>query len=199
MSRPSMFPGRPGPSGAPYIAGIVVLAALTGGLLWWRSRGEAPPPAPPAPAAAVSSSEPSKLPDFAPPPPPPTESAATTVASAQAPEKSGKSGGRAPDGVCSGCGQGVTTGALNAAVQSRAGTAQGCYNRGLRQGGAEGKVTVSVSIGNDGSACGVSVVNDTLGNSAITSCIVGKFQGGGYPKPQQGCVVITVPIAFKMR
>ena len=171
-----------------------------GGVIWWRNRGDsAPLPSDPVPTVHAQPAKPASLPDFAPPPPPPAESSAAPVASALGNGKSGKGGGAAPGSACSACGQGVSTAALNAAVQSRAATAQGCYNRALRQGGAEGKVTMSVSIGNDGSVCGVSVVKDSLGSAVTTSCIAGKLQGGVYPKPTEGCVVLQVPIVFKMR
>jgi ethanolamine ammonia-lyase large subunit len=60
-------------------------------------------------------------------------------------------------------------------------------------------VTVAVSIGADGSVCGVNAVSDTLNNPAITSCVISKFRSGSFPKPQQGCVVVQVPISFKSR
>ena len=50
------------------------------------------------------------------------------------------------------------------AVSSTAGLARGCYQRALRTGGAEGRITVSVSVGADGSLCGARIASDSVGN-----------------------------------
>jgi len=108
--------------------------------------------------------------------------------------------GSAPTSTtCQACGSGVSNGALNSAIRGRAGTAQGCYQRALRDGGSEGTVTVAVSVGSDGSVCGASVVSDTVNNPSIASCVVGKFRGTNYPKPTEGCVTVQVPITFKVK
>ncbi|MCC6528443.1 MAG: AgmX/PglI C-terminal domain-containing protein [Polyangiaceae bacterium] len=82
-------------------------------------------------------------------------------------------------------------------MRSQAGLARGCYQKALRDDAAPtGTLTVAVSVGADGSVCGTSIVSDTVGSSAIASCVLGKFQGRTYPRPTSGCVVLQVPIAF---
>jgi hypothetical protein len=109
--------------------------------------------------------------------------------------KAGSSGG----GVCGGCGQGVPSGELKSAVASTAGMARGCYNRALQRGGAEGKMVVSVSVGAAGSGCGAAISSDTVGDPSISQCVVSKFRSRSYPRPQQGCVVVNVPINFQIK
>ena len=83
-------------------------------------------------------------------------------------------------------------------MQSVAGSAQGCYNRALRTSAASGTLTVSVTVGTGGASCGVSIVSDTVGNSEISSCVLGRFQGQSWPAPDEGCVTLNVPITFKI-
>ncbi|MEQ9322282.1 MAG: AgmX/PglI C-terminal domain-containing protein, partial [Polyangiaceae bacterium] len=114
------------------------------------------------------------------------------------------SGGKKPadrgsGGPCGACGTGVSSGALNRAVSSTAGLARGCYQRALRTGGAEGSLMVSVSVGPAGNLCGARITSDSVGNPAISQCVLAKFQSRSYPKPQSGCVVVNVPISFKMK
>ena len=47
--------------------------------------------------------------------------------------------------------------------------------------------------------CSASITNDTLHNPSVSQCVLGKFKARSYPKPQSGCVVVNVPIAFKMK
>jgi outer membrane biosynthesis protein TonB len=181
------------------VFGIVALAGIIAVLIVWK-RGEGAPPAQTVPAAPQSAApEPSNLPHFSPPPPPPVEEDAGTTADAGAPKTTRPSGDGALATPCTACGKGESSGELNARITGTAGLARGCYQRALRAGGAEGSITVSVSVGNDGSVCGASVVSDTLGSAEIRQCVLSKFRGQAYPKPKRGCVVINVPINFKMK
>jgi outer membrane biosynthesis protein TonB len=157
----------------------------------------------PTPVVTATATTTADLPVFAPPPPPEIEEDAGTDAG---PEDAGKprptsSGAPAAAGagVCSECGKGIPTSALTSAVSSTAGLARGCYQRALRTSGAEGAITVSVSVGANGSLCGARISSDSLHNPAISSCVLAKFQSRSYPKPEQGCVVVNVPISFKMK
>jgi hypothetical protein len=98
-----------------------------------------------------------------------------------------------------GCGKGISTPELESKVAARAGMARGCYNRALRQSEASGSLTVSVSIGADGSVCSSRIVKDTVRSPAISSCVLSKFSGVSFPRPKVGCVVINIPIAFKTK
>jgi hypothetical protein len=192
------IPGKSGGPG-PYIAGMVVLAALMAGLLYWKLRPEpaAPPAAPTAAPAETKPAEPPPL--FAPPPPPPVDEVedagvdAGKVASGQGPATTGKS-------PCSGkCGDGATSPALDSAVLGLARSAQGCYNRALRTSEVSGKLTVSVQVASNGAVCSASILNDTVGSGEIASCVLGRFRGKSLPPPQSGCVVVNVPINFTIK
>lgn len=193
------IPGKSGNSG-PYIAGMVVLAALMAGLIYWKLRPEPDaPPAAPTAAARTETKPADPPPLFAPPPPPPVDEVedagvdAGKVASGQGPATTGKS-------PCSGkCGDGASSPALDSAVLGLARSAQGCYNRALRTSEVSGKLTVSVQVASTGSVCSASILNDTVGSGEIASCVLGRFRGKSLPPPQSGCVVVNVPINFTIK
>ena len=60
----------------------------------------------------------------------------------------------------------------------------------------QGKVVVAVKIGAQGNACGASIASDTLGDGAVSSCVLQKFRSGSFPAPAGGCVDVQVPISF---
>ncbi len=205
---PSEAAGVPATSSSlPYLLGILLFGGGTVALLYTRCAEDEERTQPQASATATvePSGEPINvdLPEFA-PPPPPEEKDAGADAGAEKPADTGAvatpSGSSAPApgpaGACANCGSGTASPALVTAVRGTAGTAQGCYNRALRQGGAQGKINVAVSVGSNGSVCGASVTSDTVGNPALTSCVLSKFRGRSYPQPESGCVVINVPLNF---
>jgi outer membrane biosynthesis protein TonB len=184
-----------GSGSSTYAIGALVLGALIAGLLYWKCSASdetkpTPPPVtnkPPEPTAP--------MPEFAPPPPPEEDAGTEPDAGRKGPPVSSGSGG----GACGECGKGVSNAKLESAVASTAGLARGCYQRALRTGGAEGKLNVRLSIGPDGSVCGANVTNDTLGSPMVSQCVVGKLRSRSYPKPDQGCVVVNVPMNFEMK
>lgn len=199
MSESQPPPGVPKSGGSgPYIAGVVVLVALMGGLLWWRSQSNAPAPAPIVTTQPVVTQKPV---DYSPPPPPPPpvedepDAGADAAASAQSP-KGSSGGGISP---CSKCGDGQSSPALNTALRSTAQSAQGCYNRALRNSEVSGSMTVSVQVGQNGSVCGASIVSDSVHSGEISSCVLGRFRGRSFPAPQSGCVVVQIPISFAIK
>ena len=198
-------PPAPTSGGGTYAIGAVVFGLAAVGLLYMKcSSEENPPPPPPTPAvpATATATQTATLPEFAPPPPPEEEEDAGTEDAGPVAAGKPATGGTPPaggGGACAKCGQGVPSGALTGAVGSTAGLARGCYNRALRAGGGEGTINVSVSVGSDGSLCGARITSDTLHNPGVSSCVLGKFQSRTYPKPQSGCVVVNVPITFKMK
>jgi hypothetical protein len=191
-----------------YIAGIVILAALTAGLLYLRFRDTGPQTA--ASIAFVTAApSPSPLaPLHALPPPPPDDTASATArvssgkppASASAATSASAAPVDAPQkSVCAACGEGQGSSALTSAMQSTAEGARGCYKRALRSSQVSGSITVSVRVGSNGSVCGASITNDTVGSSEIASCVLGKFQGRTFPAPQSGCVVVNIPLKFEIQ
>lgn len=190
----------PEKSGAgPYIAGVVVLALLIGGLVYWRSGTG--PEVPPAPVANEAPAQPPpEVAHFAPPPPPEIEEepdAGADAAAATGPKVAGT--GTTGGGSCGNCGAGKSSGALNSALSAMAGSAKGCYDRALRNSAVSGKLTVSVQVGSNGSVCGASIASDTVGSPEIRSCVLGRFQGQSFPKPESGCVVVNIPINFEIK
>ncbi len=189
----SLIPGR-GSNPMPYIMGVVVLAGLSAALLLWpRKPSTAAPVVPAATATATPTVE--AISEDAPPPPPEEEESDEEE---KEPKRTTKSG-VGLKGACADCGKGIPSAGLRKAVASSSSLARGCYNRALRTGGAQGSLTVSVRIGSHGGVCGASISGDSLGNPAISQCVLAKFRGRSYPKPEKGCVVVNVPLAFKMK
>jgi outer membrane biosynthesis protein TonB len=191
-----------------YLIGLLVIAgAIVAIVLATRGGDKA------APTATVAQTEeppaPKRINAPAPPAPPedideePTASAepsASPSASSSAGRRTGSGGLAAAgdSGACAKCGKGKSSSALESKVRSVAGSAQGCYNRALRTSAASGTLVVAVSVGAGGASCGASIVSDSVGNSEISSCVLGRFQGQSWPAPEEGCVTVSVPINFKI-
>ncbi len=195
-----MIPGRAAGAG-PYAFGAFALAVSIGILLYLKcSVPDTEPPREPLGPPSATATPTAQLPVNSPPPPPPEEEDAGTDAGE---EDAGQkvSGKRPPKGagVCAQCGKGLPSAALESAVRSTAGLARGCYQRALRTGGVEGSIMVSVSVGADGSLCNSSIGSDTLNSPMVSQCVLAKFRSRSYPRPELGCVVVRVPINFKMK
>lgn len=190
--RPSQIPGKSG-GATPYILGVVVLGALMGGLIFWKRGGDPPPPPPISPQGTA---EPVNLNPPPPPPPKEEEDAGAPAASATA---GPKGPGPAGPGACGKCGEGQGSPALSAAVTQTAQSAQGCYQRALRTSEVSGSMTVSVQIGSNGSVCSASIANDSIHSTDVSACVLGKFRGRSFPSPTSGCVVVNIPISFKIK
>ncbi len=181
-----------------YILGAVLLAAGIGGILLLTGNDPKPPPTPPPPPTIQADNTP-PAPAPPPPPPPPTASATASATAEASASPSGPKGPPGP-GACSNCGQGTSNSALNSALQGAAGSARGCYNRALQKNaGAAGKLTVNVQVGPSGAVCGASISNDTVGSPDVTNCVLGRFQGKTFPKPDQGCVSVQIPMSFEVK
>ncbi|MBL9024995.1 MAG: energy transducer TonB [Myxococcales bacterium] len=181
-----------------YIIGALLLAAGIGGIFFLTKDDQKPAPAPPPPPTQVDQTPPPPAPP--PPPPPPVTASASASASAEASADPKGPKGPAGPGACSNCGQGVSNGALNSALQGAAGSARGCYNRALQKNaGAAGKLTVSVQVGPSGQVCGASITNDTVGSPEVSNCVLGRFQGKSFPKPDSGCVTVQIPMSFEVK
>ena len=100
-------------------------------------------------------------------------------------------------GGCTASCTGTITDAIKQAVAARAGTAKQCYKTALEGNeGLSGDMSVMVRVGPDGSACAVSITNDTTGSNRLQQCVRGKMIAA-YPQPKGGCVDVRVPISFK--
>lgn len=196
MSSASELPEKKSGSGV-YIIGALLLAAGIGAIVLFTGSDDKPP-APPPPPTAIQADNTPPAPAPPPPPPPPTASA---TASATA-EPTGSAGPKGPPGpgACSNCGQGKSNSSLDGALRAAAGSARGCYNRALQKNaGAAGKLTVNVQVGPSGAVCGASISNDTVGSPEVSHCVLGRFQGKSFPKPDQGCVSVQIPMSFEVK
>jgi outer membrane biosynthesis protein TonB len=182
-----------------YLIGALLLAAGIGLIVYLTGGESAKPPPPPTPAKTEEPPPPTPAP---PPPPPPASASADAGDDAGAESKDG-GGGRLPAGAvgsCSKCNEGVSNSALNGAVQAAAGSARGCYNRALQKNaGAAGKMVVSVQVGSTGQVCGANITNDSVGSPEVSNCVLGRFQGKSFPRPDKGCVTINVPLSFEVK
>ena len=190
----SAIPGKSGGSG-PYIAGVVVLGALIIGLIWWKTKSSDGPP--PAPSVTVQAPPTNTVQTLDAPPPPPKIDDLDAGADGGKVASTGTGGGKGPCGPK--CGDGKSSSALESALRSTAGSAQGCYNRALRTSEVSGSMTVSVQVGSNGAVCNASIVNDSVHSNEISSCVLGRFRGRSFPAPQSGCVVVNIPINFTIK
>ena len=187
--------------GGPYLIGAVVLVAAAVAL-YFVKRSSAPPITPQTTAitATAPPAEPPP-PAFAPPPPPKLddEPDAGSDAGAPAPKSAGGPVGAAGPGPCGAACTGQATPGLQAALRSRAQSAQGCYQRALRTSEVSGSLTVSVQVGPSGSVCSASLAADSVHSSEVTSCVLGRFRGQAFPPPSGGCVTVNIPISFTIK
>jgi hypothetical protein len=213
MPSPSLPPKVPTQSlTVVWVALGVVLAALAiGGVAWKLSakpsadqsaepKAEAPKvEASPAPAPPATEPPPPPPPEEEPPPPPAAPAAA-------APGKTLLFDGHAPpkapavrrDPNCDSPCNGRETPELTSALGAKARQARGCYERALSNNTAlAGKIEVGVRVSPTGAACSAVAGNDTLGDAAVSGCVLSRFRSGKYPKPTGGCVDLSVPINFK--
>lgn len=198
---PSMEVPTSGGSGK-YIVGIVVLLGAAVALFVWK-RNSTPPAGQQSTTVTVTASAPPKQepppPVYAPPPPPKLEDPEPPpTASTPAPKGTGGVA-QAPAGPCGGSCQGSATGQLSSALRGTAQSAQGCYNRALRNSEVSGSLTVSVQVSPTGSVCSASIVNDTVHSAEISSCVLSRFRGKSFPPPQGGCVTVNIPISFTIK
>jgi hypothetical protein len=198
----SKIPGKSSGSGL-YLIGIVVLAVGAVGLFFWKKDStivvEQPPPAT-APSASVTAAE--ALPQlYAPPPPPKIEEepdASAKVSTGSAGTKGTGVAMPAP-GPCGNRCDGSATPALQSALRGTAQSAQGCYNRALRNSEASGRLLVSVQLASNGSVCNASLAEDSVHSGEIASCVLGRFRGHTFPAPQGGCTTVNIPISFAIK
>lgn len=169
-----------------------LLVALVGGFMVWKATQKpAPPPPPPPKPTAVAPPAPVE-----PPPPPPEEAPAPPPPEVAKPEPTKPATPR-KDTFCEGECTGTETPELLSALRARAGQARSCYERALTHNSSlSGSVVLSVRVSPSGTACSASMAKDTLGDPAVTNCVLQRFRSGKFPKPSGGCVDIALPINF---
>lgn len=181
-----------------YIALFLLLAAATAGLVFFMKRKPEEKPVAVTPPTALNSAPPPPV--FAPPPPPKIEEIADAGSGSAPTPKSTGGAVSSAKGICpSSCGDGQSSPALNSALRGAAGTAQGCYNRAVQKSHVSGSMTVAVRVGSNGTVCGASIANDTVGSGEVSQCVLSRFKGRTFPAPQSGCVVVNIPISFTIK
>lgn len=178
------------------VAVVVVLVAsfVVSFLVWKMIQEPAPEPSPPPKPAAVAP----KAPVLEPPPPPPEEAPVPPPPPEEAkPVEPTKPAAPRRDTFCDGACTGQETSELLSALRARAGQARSCYERALTHNSSlSGSVVLSVRVSPTGTACSASMEKDTLGDPAVTNCVLQRFRSGKFPKPTGGCVDIALPINF---
>ncbi len=189
MTTPSLRPPVHGSGTALFIVAIVLMVGAMGGLLYWKF-GRTPAEAAPVPSIVTSAAAAPVFEEAPPPPPPPSEPDAG-AATAVTKKSAGGSGGCPAE--CSG----QVTAALDGSLRAVARGAQSCYERALRQNTTlEGKVTVRVRVSARGASCGANLVQSSLADSTVASCVLQKFRSASFAPPVGGCVEVQVPISF---
>jgi hypothetical protein len=198
LSSPPDAPSPKGGSGGRVLTIGVVVVILVGVAV---ALGRHPSPEPVAVAAAPHpvAVPPAVPPSGEPPPPPPPEPA--PVAPPPEPSKPVETPKAAGPKRPKGCDveecKGTVSVEIHSALGAKAGQVRSCYERALsRNAGLQGKVDVDVRIGPTGEVCSAALSKDTLGDPAVTSCVLQRFRSGMFPKPVGGCVDTRVPINF---
>ena len=73
-----------------------------------------------------------------------------------------------------------------------------CYQRELASNPSlAGKVVVKFAVGPDGAVTSAELRSTTLGNSAVESCVIGRFRRMAFPAPAGGgIVIVSYPLQF---
>jgi hypothetical protein len=82
-------------------------------------------------------------------------------------------------------------------VRQNFGRFRNCYEGGLiRNPNLSGRVAVRFLIARDGTVSNASSAGSSLPDADVTSCVVSRFYGLSFPKPEHGTVSVTYPIVF---
>jgi TonB family protein len=184
-------PPPPQGSNTGLYAGVAVLLLGGIGFFAWKSCSQPPPPPviPTAPTPPPSATL--KIEDI---PLPPPEDAGHEAGPLLAGGK-----GPGPDPCLQKSCKGVAGSELEAALQFRAKQAHRCYDNALAADNTlQGKVTLNIKVGSNGTVCNVGVASNELSNAGVSQCVANAFRAtSGFPAPKGGCVDINLPINFK--
>lgn len=82
-------------------------------------------------------------------------------------------------------------------VRRRANSIRACYESRLQvKAGLKGKLTVRWTIGLNGSVTGASAASNSLGDGAVTSCILRVVRRMRFTKPEGGVCIVQWPFVF---
>jgi TonB family protein len=82
-------------------------------------------------------------------------------------------------------------------VRARAASFRTCYELQLvSRPDLSGKMTVRWTIAEDGRVRSVSTTQDSVGNDAVSSCVLRAFERMSFQKPEAGVCVVQWPLVF---
>lgn len=179
-----------------FVGAVIVMLLLMGGLVFWKLSGSDD-------KSKVETAPPVEVPQgptldaVVPPPPPPTPTASVTEdAGAPATTKKAVVGGGTFCNTCGKC-NGEAAPSFSAALRTRAGQAQRCYEKALSQSEQlSGRLTVNLCVGVGGAVCGASIGNDSLNSPMVAQCVLNIYRATTFPSPKNGCVDAQVPLNF---
>jgi TonB family protein len=95
------------------------------------------------------------------------------------------------------CGEYRSSASLLAVVRRYAAGIQFCYDNQLKkQPGLRGKLVVSLTVLANGSVSEAIVVQDDLGSTAVTQCVLSQIRAWRFPEIPQGVVSFKTPFVF---
>ncbi len=186
----SMPPPPQGSSTGLYV-GVAVLLLAGIGFFAWKSCAPPPPVTVPVTTPTTPPTSTLKIEDI--PLPPPIDAGQPDTGPATVKYVTGPNPCEAK--TCKG-----TAGSdLEASLQFRAKQAHRCYDNALAADNTlQGKVTLGLKVGTNGTMCAVSVASNELSNANVATCVANAFRtAGAFPAPKGGCVEINLPINFK--
>jgi hypothetical protein len=184
--------GVPPSGNGKYIALVVLLLGLVGGLVWWKKSQTVPDP-------IVE-----KIVDAGPPVRPTGRNPDDDIPLPPAIEDAGPDSGPAKiivqrfDAQCDAksC-SGQSNSELEGQLAFRVRQSRRCYNAALTQDNTlKGKLSVRVRVGANGQVCSANVTSDEIGNAALANCVASTFRGANFPTPRGGCLDVNVPVNF---
>jgi hypothetical protein len=182
-------PPPPKTGSGQFIAAVIVMVLLMGGLVFWKMSGSSGDQAE-TPAPLVSVEQTPTVDQVVPPPPPPPPVASAEDAGTPTAKKVTGSGIGTGCSTCGKC-TGEPAPSFTATLRARAGQAQRCYEKALSQSeGLSGRLSVNLCVGVGGAVCGASVSNDTLGNPGVAQCVMNIYRATTFPSPKNGCVFV---------
>jgi len=88
--------------------------------------------------------------------------------------------------------------AIDSVVRRRVGAIRACYEQRLQTNAAlQGKVVTRWTIGADGRVVAADAIQDSLGDTAVTQCVLRVVRNMRFPEPEgQGLCVVQYPFVF---
>jgi hypothetical protein len=87
---------------------------------------------------------------------------------------------------------------VNKTVKKNMSALKNCYEKALKKNeNLEGKISVKFVISTNGRVTSVDATKDSMGDAGVTACVLDKFKGFTFEKPEGGSVTYVFPLVFK--